>query len=79
MKEMLKDKTVLKTLRLPEETFEELAAWAQKENRPFDALVADALQAWLEAKREAALHESLEAESEQTRFDYDEFWDGVEL
>ncbi|WP_292660983.1 hypothetical protein [Nitratifractor sp.] len=75
----MKEKTVLKTLRLPEETFEELAAWAQKESRPFDALVADALQAWLEARREAALHDTLQAASEQTRFDYDEFWDGVEL
>jgi len=71
--------TILKTFRLKQETFEALARLAESENRPLDALIAEALEDWLDAKAKALMEAQIEREKRETTFDYDEFWDGVEL
>ena len=73
------DETLLKTVRLKRETFEALDRLAESEGRPLDSLISEALDAWLEAKAKALIEAEMERQKRETTFDYDEFWDGVEL
>ena len=73
------DETLLKTVRLKRETFEALSRLAESEERPIDTLISEALDAWLEAKAQALMEAEIEREKRESTFDYDEFWDGVEL
>lgn len=73
------DETLLKTVRLKRETFEALDRLAESEGRPLDSLISEALDAWLEAKAKALMEAEMERQKRETTFDYDEFWDGVEL
>ncbi len=73
------DQTLLKTVRLNRETFEALDKLAESEGRPLDTLISEALDAWLEAKAKALMEAEMEREKRETTFDYDEFWDGIEL
>ena len=75
----MEPKTILKTFRLREETFEELASFAEMEGRPVDAIVQEALEAWFDARHKEMLEKNLADENAQTNLSYDEFWDGVEL
>jgi predicted DNA-binding protein len=75
----MEPKTILKTFRLREETFEELASFAEMEGRSVDAIVQEALEAWFDARHKALLEKNLADENAQTNLSYDEFWDGVEL
>ncbi len=73
------DKTLLKTVRFNRETFEALRQLAENEGRPIDTLISEALDVWLEAKAQALMEAEMEREKRETTFDYDEFWDGVNL
>ncbi|WP_292658192.1 hypothetical protein [Nitratifractor sp.] len=73
------DKTLLKTVRFNRETFEALRQLAENEERPIDALISEALDTWLEAKAQALMEAEMERERRESTFDYDEFWDGVDL
>ena len=72
-------KTVIKPIRFPEETLEELLQFAEMEKRPPDAIVLEALEAWFDARHKALLEKNLTDENAQTNLSYDEFWDGVDL
>ena len=73
------DKTLLKTVRFNRETFEALRQLAENEGRPIDTLISEALDTWLEAKAQALMEAEMERERRESTFDYDEFWDGVDL
>ena len=73
------DKTLLKTVRFNRETFEALRQLAENEGRPLDTLISEALDAWLETKARAMMEAEMERERRESTFDYDEFWDGVDL
>ncbi|ADV45462.1 hypothetical protein [Nitratifractor salsuginis] len=75
----MNEATLLKTLRLRRDTFEALAAIAEEQNRNFDSLCQEALDAWLQAYTEAQLRKEMEEEAQESTLGYDEFWDGVEL
>ena len=75
----LPDDSVLKTLRIRRDTFEAMSEFSAMEKRPFDALVQEALELWLDAKHKELLAKDLANENAQTNLSYDEFWDGVEL
>jgi hypothetical protein len=75
----MNEATLLKTLRLRRDTFEALAAIAEEQNKDFNALFQEALEAWLQAYTEAQLRKEMESEVQESTLGYDEFWDGVEL
>jgi len=75
----MKSQTILKPIRLREETLEELLSFSELEKRPPDAIVQEALEAWFDARHKALLEKNLTDENAQTNLSYDEFWDGIEL
>ena len=75
----MNDPNVLKTFRLPQTLLEELMQFAEMQKRPIDALVAEALESWLDQRYKEMAQKRLEDDNAQTNLSYDEFWDGVDI
>jgi len=69
----------LKTVRFSSDTLEALSSIAKEEDIAIDELINRALSEWLEARVEAKLKEELFKSSLETKLDFNEFWDGVDL
>jgi len=71
--------STLKTVRFNSDTLEALSSIAKEEDIAIDELIDRALREWLEARVEAKLKEELLKNSLETKLDFNEFWDGVDL
>ncbi len=71
--------TILKTIRLEAKNFELLNELAEADKISLDSMINQALDEWLEAKAKTLLQEQIQNQKRETSFDYDEFWEGVDL
>ncbi len=70
---------LLKNIYINRDSFESLNEIAILEDTNIDELISQALDEWIEAKTKALLQEQFESQRRETNFDYDEFWEGVDL
>jgi len=70
---------ILKTIRFRKDIFESIEAISKEQKCDFDTICQEAIEEWLKSISQKEIERVLEDEAYQSRLDYDEFWDGVEL
>ncbi len=70
---------ILKTIRFRKDIFESIEAISKERNCDFNTICQEAIEEWLQSISQEEIARAIEDEAYQSRLDYDEFWDGVEL
>lgn len=62
-----------------ETTIEELELFSQLLNKDIDTILEEALEQYFKSEQERLIAKNQNDENAMTNFDFDEFWDGVEV
>ena len=62
-----------------ETTIEELELFSQLLNKDIDTILEEALEQYFKSEQEKLIAKNQNDENAMTNFDFDEFWDGVEV
>jgi hypothetical protein len=66
-------------IELTESTVENLTLFTELLNKDVNTILEEALELYFTQKQKEMAEKSLEEEHRETTFEYDEFWDGLDL